>query len=1159
MKKRIITFLLAIIMIFEIMMPVRAVAKEITPKQNNLVRVGSIDVKSYPKPNVKIIQEANRQQRNKSNGRRMKRGVQLFSSPYFPDQDPENARKPLIFGNVTAIFSTRGLDGKKFDWEGVFGTDQDGKPNKALIVFEQSDDTTSRRTGIKYFLKVDKDGKYTWSDDKGNPTKLPIYSKELKPYRYDVLLDQDVTEHVKLLTTTLFGTNGGYSFGDPDPNTGEIVGDINLDIKLQQVASTKFTSKWNTGVEVENRPTVEGSFLPGNEIDPDNYGIFRFPSNDTEKSIIRNDRPDPNDPGEYSDYRARDLDTTPKVGVADPDEESTDTYKLDRDNKRISYKNKVYKYDLTYDVINGGKLTMTEILPITFDANGGKFDSITDPTAEQKIVKEVEYDGKLKDIPEKPSKDLETFKGWAKEKNGTTLSDEEFKAEITNVTKAKTFYAIWDNNDIQEDALEVKESFKNDGDTEYMNDFIPTYDNLREQVKIKDKNGDPKSLSKNDTLAIIDGSKEYTEDSADLKAFLYEKLKEKDNPNGEPTRIEIVDAKVRFKNGKTRDVKIPIKVIKNIYEAKTRTKKPYYVPKDYVKVTVDPTTKATDPQKYYYYVNPKAMVVIPGNDPTPNEGYEFIKWHKEGDADNTKYVLGVRTQFDKATKIEAQYSQDVIPQKGDKKPDNLPDGFVKVTFVPTDKGTMEGAKIFWVKKNKDVIIPVKNPKGSQYYTFKEWKMGADANGDSYSPSTPKQFTADETTITATYTESKDIIEYDPKDPITRPEGYIRVSFDADPGLKLKDPKFYYVKKNGKKADGSPLTLKDLAKPQCTAENGYKFEKWDKDDTTEIKEEDILVTAKASDLDGIIPEKDKNGKPNTIPDGYIKVTFKPGANGSLEGETTFYVNPNKAVVLKDSAPKVKANDGYSFARWDISIDQAIQYKDGQEITALYNDIENISEKEVEGFVKVEFKEGDHGEIKGIKNYWIRPGVEVNIPSPTVIAKDDYKFKGWDNDLTVNLPKGSKTYIVTAKYEEIKKAETPECPDVKGNVLTTTPLAVDKGTSFDNYDWSKHIFPGEGKEIDSLTIKQGPDTSEGGKFTSAIIEVTFKDGTKADALVWIYVKEPCENTCPNPNPTPNPTPNPEPKPEPDPILPGDDEPGVKDPDKENPDKDKDHDKE
>ena len=37
-------------------------------------------------------------------------------------------------------------------------------------------------------------------------------------------------------------------------------------------------------------------------------------------------------------------------------------------------------------------------------------------------------------------------------------------------------------------------------------------------------------------------------------------------------------------------------------------------------------------------------------------------------------------------------------------------------------------KIFWVNPEKEVTIPVKNPVGKQYFTFKEWKIGVNAEG-----------------------------------------------------------------------------------------------------------------------------------------------------------------------------------------------------------------------------------------------------------------------------------------------------------------------------------------------------------------------------------------------------------------------------------------------
>ncbi|WP_159427964.1 S-layer homology domain-containing protein [Peptococcus niger] len=1603
----------------------------------------------------------NRQKKLQSKGGKVPGGARLFSSPYFPGQDPDNDKKPLIYANVNAVFSTKGLDGGKFDWGGVFGKDQDGKTNKAQIVFEQIDYDTSTRTGVKFFLKVDKDGTYTWSDDQGKPTKLPLYSKELKPFKYEVLLDEDVSDHVKLLTARFFGTREKYYFGEPDPVTGEIVGTINLDLSLQQIASTKFTSKWNTGVEEADRPTVEGSFLPGNETDPEMYGIFKFPSNDTGKTIIRNDQLDPNNPGEYSEYRAADLEKTPKVDVADPDPDSTDTYVLDRDNKKISYKEKTYRYTFTYDVINGGKLTMTEIIPVTFDANGGKFASITEEGADQKIVKEVDYDGTLTDKAEEPTQDRETFKGWSTTTDGKTPATD---ADFKNITKAKTFYAIWVNNPITAEELTVNESFKEDGTTEYVNDFIPPLDTLKGQVKIKDANGDPQPLAADDTFEILkdDGQTAFTQaeiDDGTLKDYLYEKLKEKDNPKGEPTRVETVKAKVTYANGTSRTVDIPIKVIKNIYEAKTKEGKPIYVPGDYVKVTLDPTKKATDPQKIYYYVNPAAKVVIPGEDPTGTDGNVFAKWTMKADTasgEGADYTLRDRHQFAAASTIEAQYEKekqgiinikyvdengkeidskyhvdgvdypstkegksgalatekeyptpgpafkgyiytsrdaiksqhyndpatdtityqytkkvttddkstswvyfpvvfdanggefksdtatqktvyvyfdgndatvekvtfkevkdefekaysnptkdgfdfkewqnaktngtkpaddyeiqfkgwdweadpdngyvpetfyahyeqasalvkyldldgkpiadefkidgveyptekegklgeaiasdvftkdnapkligykfnrielnpvnskyaldnkatikiyyeklpDVIPAKdGSGNPNEKPEGYVEVKFVPTDKAKDTTEKIFYVNPKKDVTIPIADPEAKATYTFKEWKMGADAKGAVYTPSTGQKFTDDLTVITATYEETKNIIPYDPSvpDPMVRPEGYVRVTFAADMGLKLTEQKAYYVKKNA----GITLGNADLVKPAYKEETGYKFKEWDKEDTLTIAEADILVTAKATKLDPVIPEKDGEGNPNdkpegykevtfvvkigdeakgkvtgvakfyvnpteyvtinppatkantgyefgawdkdatiptvykedttitgsfnglkdvipktkdddsekpagyvkvtfelekldgkeagkivdgetityfvkpntdvTIPqpgtlvntgyefktwnpdtskkaqysqdttvkgnfkkleniipskkddgtpnakpDGYITVTFDKGDHGKditgktvyyvnpkadplkklgdtlikkptvkaetgykftgwdtkddfeikadktvkakydsiddvvpktkddesekpedyitvtfvkgehgkeLTGQAVYYVNPNKAVVLKEKAPTAVPNTGYKFARWDVSIDQAIQYKDGAEITALYNDPGNISTTEVASYVKVEFKPGTNGALEGTQAYWIKPGVEVNIPAPAVKPNVGYKFDKWDKSLTVTAKAGDPTYEITATYTEkatiIPKTKSDDSEKPNGYVTVT--FTTDGNGSLEG---TTTYFVNPNKEADftqiadNLTKKPNIGyTEKGGSWNSTDFKKTF----------------------------------------------------------------------
>ena len=1070
MRKRIFTLALAMVMILQTMTPVAGLAKGFTPKQKNMVKVGDVDIKSYPQPSLKTIQEANRRKKLQSQGGIIPGGARLFSSPYFPGQDPADDKKPLIYANVNAVFSTKGLDGGNFDWEGVFGKDQDGKPNKAQIVFEQIDNDTSTRTGVKFFLKVGQDGTYTWSDDQGKPTKLPLYSNELKPFKYEVLLDEDVTDHVKLLTARFFGTEEKYYFGEPDPVTGEIVGEINLDLTLQQVASTKFTSKWNTGVEEANRPTVEGSFLPGNETDPEMYGIFKFPSNDTEKTIIRNDQLDPNNPGEYSEYRARDLEKTPKVDVADPDPDSTDTYTIDRDNNKISYNGKTYKYQVDYDVINGGKLTMTEILPVTFDANGGKFANFTAPDTETKIVKEVEYDGTLTDKAESPTKDRETFKGWGIKDQASGKLTPVKDADYQSIKAAKTFYAIWDNNEIVAKELEVKESFK-DG-TKYVNDFIPTLDQLKGQVTIKDANGVPQPLETTDTLTVLDDSGNPIAADA-LKDALYDKLKE--DPNTEVSRVVTLKAKLTRKDGVVQEVTIPIKVIKNIYESKTEEGKPNYVPDDYVKVTVDPTTKAEKPQQYFYYVNPAAKVVIPGEDPTGTGDNQFAKWLIKGTTTEYKLADKPRHQFDGETTIEAQYVSNVIPGNPDgSKPDTVPNNYVKVSFVlfPEKGGKIadDAITVYYVNPEKEVTIPQPKTIADIGYEFGKWEKDT-TKADKYDK---------ETTIKGSFERRDSIIPATNDDGTSnnKPDGYVTVTFtDGMQGKvhgKITSGKtVYYVNPKANKQ------LKHLVfeshnsanRPIVTPDVGYKFTGWLQGNEYNIVK-DVTVPAEYKPIADVISQEKEDGTKNEKPKGYFTVKLIPTDKAKDAKEKIYFVNPTKEVTItnKPVGTEIKdANDvtyKYTFNGWTVTRGTIASWNDENikgtfsqdtEITAKYStkvDIGTLIPAPVPKKDAVTPKGDTPDASTLIEN-------KDKLPNGTTFKYTD------DGKPDVNNP-GKTTAKVEVRYPNGKTVVVEVPITVVDNVVPQT--GKDKPNVPDNYVKVNFEIEGEGGKIadDATTI-------------------------------------------------------------------------------------------
>ncbi len=1133
MKKKISAGFLALVFLLQAFLPGLVYANQANPKykkpisecrstQDNLITIGKLKGVGLSQDNltasisIEEIEEKNHKNKDALDGleisdENIPQALMSSNSPYIQGQQPADPDKPKYWANVQGTLTTRGIDGTTFDWEKILG-----KGAKVKLLFTQTNGNVM--TGVTYSLLVDKDGTYTWHGSDGKPTYLPLYDANGNPYTYNVQIERNYDKNVQLIIQESNGTPKAKFRQEGDKQVATI---SFLDIGIQQVASTKFVSEWHTSVADGDRPQIEGYFEADTDVDND----FNFPKNDTTRTILRSsfveNFVEDEENGPWS-FLSSEIEKTPKTV-----EVKTTTAGLtfeEKDGvKTVKSGDHKFKYDFTYDVINGGKLTMTEIIPVTFNTNGGKFANFTAPDTETKIVKEVEYDGTLTDKAEDPTKDRETFKGWATTQDGKPLSEADFKVAIQNIKEAKEFFAIWDNNEIQAEELTVHESFK-DG-TGYVNDFIPTLDQLKGKVKIKDANGEPQALADTDTFEILDDSGTAITGDA-LKDYLYGKLQEKDNPNDEPTRVETVKAKVTHANGTIQKVDIQIKVIKNIYEAKTETKPPFYVPSDYVKVTVDPTTKATDPQKTYYYVNPAANVVIPGSDPVGAGDNTFTKWLIKGTADEYKLADKPRHMFTAETTIEAQYVSDVIPQEGTEKPKEVPKDFVKVTFVPTDKATDTAEKIFWVNPKKEVTIPVSDPVGKTYYTFNEWKIGDVETGETYTVGSAKQFTdVNGTTITATYKESKSIIPYDPSvpDPMVRPEGYVRVTFAADTGLKLTEQKAYYVKKNV----GITLGNAELKKPAYEEQTGYKFDKWDKEDSLVIEAADIVVTAKATKLDNVIPEKDDKGNPNTKPEGYKEVTFVVKAGdekkGSIEGVAKFYVNPIKYVTI--NPPATKANTGYEFGAWDKDTTIPTVYDKDKTITGSFNELKAVipktnpdgtENKQPAGYKTVTFviDPATGGQIVDgeVTVYYVNPDKEVTITPPKTAAETGYQFDKWAPDTTTTAKKYTKDTTVKGNFKKLDDIIPSTDENGKPNARPEGYVTVEFNRGgYGKLDGQKvyYVNPKANKTIGDL-IKPKVTPDEGYKFMkwdTADKEKIVGSGYMVVIALYNNIEKPC----------------------------------------------------
>lgn len=672
--------------------------------------------------------------------------------------------------------------------------------------------------------------------------------------------------------------------------------------------------------------------------------------------------------------------------------------------------------------------------------------------------------------------------------------------------------------------IKVFESSKDDGGN-FINDFMPTNAQIEESIS------DLIKLEKYKDYQVLEKEK------------IYDKVKEDEAYNNKPSDVkpkkDSIKVRVNFKNDTYKDFEIPVEIYKNIYRALDSKSKPNIVQddeflKDFVKVDVVPTNKAKDKQIKTYYVNPKAQVRIPENDPEGENDWTFEKWTANLDTlkDKDNFQMPDRHIFEKETVLTARYSKTpkdiVYPPSAemittyvgkyptleeyeqkikagkignsgkvaeidsyyliDKKPDvskeildpekeiddptdptkkvytnyqrvkvtyktgevflvdvpvkvldtikEVPDentipgedykDYILITVDPTDKAKDPTKKYYRVRKNVEVTIPANIPEGiektstngeSHSYEFTKWKEKEDTK--------PREWEKDkeiigkfekDTEIKAKYSlkawqqekPEKNIIPNDPDNPQEKPEGYVSVKFTSDDGLTLSGIQEYFVKKN------LGITLKDIKWAKAEEKVGYKFDKWDKEEDLEIKEEDIVVNARSIPLKDVIPKKDGEEQPK----GYVKVDFKTDGNGILEGETTYYVNPTKKVKLK--VPETKAKIGYKFKEWDKDANKPTKYEKDTTITAKFKALDDVSETPIKDYVKVIFQiKGEGGKIKEgeVETYYVNPEKKVIVTSPKLETEIGYKFKGWDKDTSKLTQYTEKETIITGTFEKI----------------------------------------------------------------------------------------------------------------------------------------------
>ena len=507
------------------------------------------------------------------------------------------------------------------------------------------------------------------------------------------------------------------------------------------------------------------------------------------------------------------------------------------------------------------------------------------------------------------------------------------------------------------------------------------------------------------------------------------------------------------------------------------------IPKGYVKVTfkTDGNGKVNDADEKIYYVNPKAGItlkVLGENEtatdkqlavPTPkaNDKFTFKEWQEN---------------IDEATPITSERTHVAIFKSGQ----------VTLTY---EKGgadvTGEVPAAVTVNVGTTVRLAGKGTLDKPNATFAGWKL--DGEDKIYQPG--DQVTLEKArTATAQWTNDKNIIPYNPKEPITRPDGYVRVTFEADEGLTLSKVKYYYVKKN------SDVTLAKLEKPNVKPKVGFEFKNWDKKDSLVINE-DVVVKAQSGPIDDAIEVKTGVEKPA----GYVEVKFVAGENGTVKPKT-YYVNPTKYVKL--TPPTAKGNTGFEFGSWSQNAEIPTQYTEKlTTITASFNPVDSVipktkdGQQKPDGYVTVNFViKGKGGQIVDGETitYFVNPNEEVTIPQPNTKAEIGYEFEAWDIDTTAKA-KYTKETTVTGNFRKLEDIIPSTDENGKPNAQPEGYVTVtfDKGANGKLTGQTVYyVNPKAGKTLADIT-KPTLTPETGYKFRSWDTEDSF--AIKADKTV------------------------------------------------------------
>ena len=183
-------------------------------------------------------------------------------------------------------------------------------------------------------------------------------------------------------------------------------------------------------------------------------------------------------------------------------------------------------------------------------------------------------------------------------------------------------------------------------------------------------------------------------------------------------------------------------------------------------------------------------------------------------------------------------------------------------------------------------------------------------------------------------------------------------------------------------------------------------------------------------------------PLTKPAVTYEISFVPGENGTLDGQTSFVVEEGTSFA-DVAVPTPVPNTGYRFKGWSPSLPDTV-VSDG-EYKAEF-------ERDPSQYATVTFVPGAHGSLTGEASFTVLKGTAWSaITVPTPKADAGYKFGSWSPSFPQTVTADA-IYTASFVYDSAQYATVTFAPGAHGSLTGETSFTVLKGTL-----WSKITVP------------------------------------------------------------------------------------------------------